>query len=660
MDRSGLRWTRRRIALASLPLIVLAAAYVIATVDIRGHDGRVSRSVELAGIDVGGMTPDELEQSLDRINSFITTAPVYIETPEAAYEIGADRLGLQIDRGATRAAVLAAGRQGNSATRPLTWLGALFAPREVDAVLRLDPAAAEAGLAAVSKTISIEPGDPSLVVRNGRLELLPGTAGSILDVTRLLRDLSTSLPTEPGAAINVSAFTTDDSVIDVEIQALIDRLNGSSTRPLQFLVGDQTLSMPSIEFRQMIELDLAGPQPKAQISSSKLFAWLNGAAGIAEGRIDTTALVVEGSQIRLPGSNATLCCSAETPDRVLEAVLAGTPVIRVDLLNDNLTPLVELGIAEMMGEFTTQHPSGQDRVINIQRMADIVRGAIIEPGATFSLNGFVGERTQARGFVPAGVIYDGVFAEDVGGGVSQFATTLFNAAFFAGLDIDRYQMHSIYIDRYPYGREATVNWPSVDLQITNPTDWPVLIWTEYTPSSITVKMFGTALVSGEMTNQTTEPIDECTRVRTERTRTWFDGRVDVDGFTATYQPAEGLGCDGQPTAPPPECDDDQAPVDTTDNGFADDCALITDICPEGTVPIDEDGDQIVDFCNTRDCPPETTPTDLDGDGEIDVCALAEPEPSPTPEATPTNAAEPTQAAQATATAEALAQGDGDG
>ena len=54
--------------------------------------------------------------------------------------------------------------------------------------------------------------------------------------------------------------------------------------------------------------------------------------------------------------------------------------------------------------------------------------------------------------------------EAVGGGISQFATTLFNAAFFAGLDIPEYQSHSIYITRYPYGREATLSYPAPDLE----------------------------------------------------------------------------------------------------------------------------------------------------------------------------------------------------
>ena len=85
------------------------------------------------------------------------------------------------------------------------------------------------------------------------------------------------------------------------------------------------------------------------------------------------------------------------------------------------------------------------------------------------------ERTIAKGFVEAPVIdAEYKFSKDVGGGVSQFSTTLFNAAFFAGLDIPTYGMHGIYISRYPYGREATLDFPSLDLKVRNSTPYGVL------------------------------------------------------------------------------------------------------------------------------------------------------------------------------------------
>jgi vancomycin resistance protein YoaR len=182
-------------------------------------------------------------------------------------------------------------------------------------------------------------------------------------------------------------------------------------------------------------------------------------------------------------------------------------------------------------------------VTNIHRIADAVRGAIIPPGETFSLNGHVGQRTKEKGYVEAPVIYDGTHDTDVGGGVSQFATTTFNAAFFGGLDIPAYQMHSQFISRYPYGREATVSWDKPDLKIRNNTPFGVMIWTSYTDTSLTVSMYSTPWVKGDQTNQSREQKGPCTSVTTERTRTFFlDNRTEVDKFHALYQPADGVKC----------------------------------------------------------------------------------------------------------------------
>ena len=580
----------------------------------------------LGDVDVGGMTAEALDIEFDRINSFISTTPVYIETPGAAYQIDAERLGLALDRRATQAALLDSGRSGTSVLRPFGWLGALFSKREVDAILRLDASAAEAGLAAVSKTISVQPGEPILMLSNGRLQLEPGTAGSILDVPQLVRDLSASLPSEPGQEIFVDAVTTTDSMIDVDIQALVDLINGQTRNGVEFVVNGTSIQARRDEFRSWVELDLAGDEPRARLNAEVMYRWINAAAGIAQGDIDTRALIVEGSQIRLPVANAIMCCQADVAEQVFESVLSGTTTINLELIADDLTPLADLGISELIGEFTTEHPADEDRVINIQRMADIVRGAVIEPGDTFSLNSYVGERTTAKGFVPAGVIYDGVFDEDVGGGVSQFATTLFNASFFGGLDFVQYQPHSIYIDRYPFGREATVNWPTVDLRIRNPSDFPVLIWTEYTPTTITVKLFGTATVSGAQTDQTTEPLNECTKVRTERTRTYADGREEVDFVGATYQPSEGRDCDGNPTEPVPGCEDSEGLVDSDDDGFGDLCVPIEAICSLDTTPVDEDDDGLIDYCSAEECPADTKAVDTNGDGNLECLALdAEPD-----------------------------------
>ena len=241
-------------------------------------------------------------------------------------------------------------------------------------------------------------------------------------------------------------------------------------------------------------------------------------------------------------------------------------------------------IREIVGEFTTMHrpdteANPQPRVTNIQRFADLVRGAIIEPGDIFSLNDHVGNRTEAKGFVEAGVIYKGVFTEDVGGGVSQFATTFFNAAFFAGLDFLEYQSHSLYISRYPYGREATISWPYVDLVVQNNTPYPMLIWPTYTADSISVSIYSTKWAEVEQTDQVSIAEGECTRVHTERTLTYTDGTQKVDRVVALYRPTEGINCLGRYFVEPPDCQPNEIGIDTNDDEWPDACQP----CPPGQI-----------------------------------------------------------------------------
>jgi vancomycin resistance protein YoaR len=127
---------------------------------------------------------------------------------------------------------------------------------------------------------------------------------------------------------------------------------------------------------------------------------------------------------------------------------------------------------------------------------------------------------------------------------------MFNASFFAGLDFDSYQSHSIYISRYPYGREATLNFPQPDLAVVNNTPYSMLVWTSYTSASITVQLYSTPYFEVEQTGQQSGRVSRCTRVNTFRQRTAPDGSVIDDAVFATYRPGEGLDCNGNPIPVP--------------------------------------------------------------------------------------------------------------
>lgn len=164
----------------------------------------------------------------------------------------------------------------------------------------------------------------------------------------------------------------------------------------------------------------------------------------------------------------------------------------------------KLGIKELVSEFTTLHKCCAPRVSNIHRGAGIVDGTVVLPGEEFSLNQVMGERTAARGFVLAPQILAGRLTDAIGGGVSQIATTIYNAAFFAGVELVAHQPHQFYISRYPMGREATVSWGGPELVWKN--DWPaaVLVDVSTTDTSITVRFFS-SLLGREVRTETGQP-----------------------------------------------------------------------------------------------------------------------------------------------------------
>jgi vancomycin resistance protein YoaR len=255
------------------------------------------------------------------------------------------------------------------------------------------------------------------------------------------------------------------------------------------------------------------------------------------------------------GAEPMRCCAEGVAEELYETAAQGhLRIARLDPVpvydDAGAAAAEELGIRELVGSFTTRHACCQSRVENIHRIADIVRGVVIEPGGRFSINEFVGRRTRENGFVAAGVISQGHFTDDVGGGISQFATTTFNAAFFAGLDIPTYQSHSIYISRYPYGREATLSYPAPDLELVNNTPYGMLLWTSYDDRSITVEIYSTPFFEVEQTGQSRFGWGACTRVETYRSRTDPTGDVIEDTFFATYRPGEGLDCAGNRTPNP--------------------------------------------------------------------------------------------------------------
>jgi len=534
-----------------VPLIVLATFVATWAVDTAANAGEVPRNVTLAGQSIGGLGEDDLLARLERVDTRFRLIPVIVETPAGPVQLTAGELGVSVDVDATFEAVMDGLAEADS-LGPLTWLDSFVEPRSTDLVLSFDSAAATDRLADLDIAPS-SPIEPRLDGSSGRLEVIGGTDGRVLDVAAMAASIPDMVKAGT-APIELAARwkSTDTELTVADIELLVEEANSVVQSSASMQVNNFVVPLPAEVAATWFSSERT-PDGGVELVLDKELAMLDIERLMAPGNFPGSDVavfeVVEGEVVVSASEPRRRCCldsAVTTLIRKIRSGASGPAILPVEVSTPAslIDEAAKLGIIEEVASFTTEHPANQSRVKNIQLFADMVRGYVIAPGDTASLNTIVGRRTAEKGFVGGGFISNGVLISDIGGGVSQFATTMFNAAFFAGLDFERYQAHSIYFSRYPYGREATISFPQPDLVLENTTPYGVLIWPTYTPTSITVTLYSTKYVDAEQTDQRTGYDGQCRRVTTERTRTYLSGEVVVDSVRALYRPGEGLRCDG--------------------------------------------------------------------------------------------------------------------
>jgi vancomycin resistance protein YoaR len=488
----------RRLAWGLLALVFLVLAAFTANSIIR--HGKVLPGVSVAGIDLGGLGPGDATEAVLALEDELVTSPATVVIEGTSFPLDPTQVQFVLDTGAIVESALDAGRRSGF-EQLADWVsGREF---EVKATGRLSQTAVE------QLIDQWEAEGLTTPVFNGDIRFEENTL--IIELPR------------PGSRVDRT------TAADLILAALLDRDNRSAVLEVATAPADLSRQQVEAAGREAAGLlagpiVLAGGEPAAAVMFSPNDL---GKALIATFTLEPEPAIAFAFDPAVVGDRvAHLVESLQAPPRDAEittdendevVIIAGRPGTLVDpeLIAEQLlvaagmpgrrAPLpfangVEpgftredaeaLGIARKVSEFTTFHPCCQPRVTNIQRIADLVDGVIVMPGDEFSLNEHVGLRTEENGFVAAPMILRGQFVPAVGGGVSQFATTLFNAAFFGGYEDVYHQPHSYYFSRYPEGREATVSFPNPELIFRNDTDSALLIRTEHTDESITVKMFG--------------------------------------------------------------------------------------------------------------------------------------------------------------------------
>ncbi len=547
----------------------------------------------VAGVTV--RTPAQAARVADDVATRLVGLPVELRTVAGSTTVPAGRLGATLATGDLRTAA-------EEATGADGWIERFTGGGPVE--LPLDVRVGGADLDDVVQAVTRDPVDGDIQLTATDVEVIdpvPGidvTEQQVLDaITPALGDLA-GLPAEQWPVplvVELDGQETPPFITNESIDAALERLEEITAEPVELTASvvpedAQTVDGQGVPTREEVRLLLA-PADLRQLLTTQvdrdaiqrqrlqivgdpsdppaaLTEFLDRAAVVPDmtisvenrspvpergageagpgGPADRAAYADVGTvtgdlvaTLREPGLEPDL---ADTVDAVVEA--AQTPLRTAEVQGEPVTDAdpALLGVVEPVSTYTTFFTPGEVRNTNIRRIAEILDGTLVPPGANLEINHAVGRRTAEDGFVAAGAILDGEFVSDVGGGVSQFATTFFNAMWFAGVDIITHRPHSFWFERYPAGREATIDYPGVDLELNNNTPYWILVDTHTTEDSVTVTFWSTPYFEVTQSIGPREPVPgQDFRVTIQREAVApaipeleLEGFTDDDRFVQTY------------------------------------------------------------------------------------------------------------------------------
>ncbi|WP_222195254.1 VanW family protein [Modestobacter italicus] len=486
-------WRRRAVAVPAAAVLTLGVLYGVDLL-IAGDD--VPRGTVVAGVDVGGLSPAAASERLESDLAPRIAADHPLVAADVQGVLHPASAGISLDVPATVDVA------DDQPLNPWTRLTTLVGDREVEPVLAADDTALAAQVEQFATTVDRAPVDASITLDGTTPQLVEPAEGRELDRDAAAETITAALAAggDPETPIELPVEVTEPRVETAEAERVLEEtVTPALAAPVTVVGADgaDSVELPvtaiaaSLTFTPQDDGSLAvAVDPAAlQASTGEEFAAFGSPAQDASfevsGETITVVPSVDGQGIDPADLAAELLPVLDDPaPRSVTAALGPVPA-------EFTTEQAEaLGIREQVSSFSTNFTNAASGT-NIRVVAAEVDGALVRPGETFSLNGYTGPRGTAQGYVPAAVISGGELSQAVGGGISQFATTMFNAVFFAGLEDVYHKPHSFYISRYPAGREATVYEGQIDLQWRNDTETGIYVQTEWVPGTLTVTFWGT-------------------------------------------------------------------------------------------------------------------------------------------------------------------------
>lgn len=569
------RRRRRGWIIAAVVLLLLAGGYAAGAWYL---GDRVPRGATVAGVDIGGLTAAEATDRLTETLADAVTQPVPVTLGDAETTLDPAAAGLELDVEGT------VDELTGLTFDPRVILGHIVGMEDVDPVLRVDDAALRTEVERVAETVDLAPVDGAIALSDGEAQVTEPAAGLSVDVAAatevvpdewLTGEVPIALPgTEVPPAVDAEAVET----------AMAEIARPLTRSPVAVDVDGRLLELTPAHLTSVSTLEPRDGKLELVIDGEALAALvLELDPEVRTAARDARIVIQDGAPTIVPGATG-----MDVDEEVLVAAVAAAAVSDTDRTAQATLKEVEpeftvadaeaLGVVEVVSEFATPFHNDAQRTRNLVVGAEKISNTLIKPGETFSLIEALGPITREAGFVSSGVVVDGLETSGMGGGLSQVSTTVFNAAFFAGMQLDQWQTHSHHYARYPEGREATLYTPSVDLRWTNTTPYGALVQAWVAGGEFHVRLWGTkhfdvATSTSERFNFTQPstvynsspscvPHNSPERgftVTVSRTVSLDGAEVDRQSWTTRYIPWDRVVCGSPPSAtpatdPPPPSD----------------------------------------------------------------------------------------------------------
>jgi vancomycin resistance protein YoaR len=480
----------RKLILIGLAVVAVLIALYIAAIAVTGGGVRAGTTVN--GVNIGGLSREEAVTVLEGSIGKVAAKPLKVRSGDQQLIVDPVAAGLTFDAEAT--VEKASGRTLN----PFAMIGSLAGTHQLDPVYNVDSAKLDSQVSQLADTIDQPAVEPTISVTKKGTKVQAGKPGLVLDQSAMADTLSTAftLPRKPIAAPVTEAQPTITPAAVDQAKALA---KSAMSAPVQVDAAGTIATIPAPALAHALNFTPQGDHFVPSLDGAVLHqAIAKQLKGVETKGRNATFEIVKGKPVVVPSVVGNGVSDDELSSKVLTVIGNAEPnravTVTMGVREPELTTeqAQALGVTERISTFTQHFPYAAYRVQNIGQAAKYVNGTLLLPGETFSLNDTIHERTEKNGYTVGFLIGPGgVFAEDLGGGVSASATTVWTGAFFAGMERVHTQAHSIYISRYQAGLEATVGWGLFDMSFKNNSPYGVFITTKMTNTSMQVNFWST-------------------------------------------------------------------------------------------------------------------------------------------------------------------------